>query len=406
MPQLTIRIWAAALLLAALAAGPLAAAQDEHARDEVEMSIAVPGQERARAPELSPEARAQIARAIAAVGLISVRNTSREGVTRNPTPRGSGVVVTADGVVATNFHVIARDKSQELFDEIYFSLAADESQPVASAPPYRLKPVVLSPADDLALLRIASDGAGRPLPASTVYPSVEIGDSVKARLLDGVVIIGFPEVGGSSVTVNMGRIEGNDALGRWLKTDARLIHGNSGGAAVGVDGKLVGIPTKVVVDSRPVDRDGDGFPDTTRPFGAVGYLRPSSLVGAMLATLHGTESAGAASPGRLPGAVPSIIAPATAVTIRGTVRSVANGRPVAGARVGLVPVGTQQVTAETLLTWGGTNGDGQFELNKPVPPGRYSLRAKALGYEAYAGEIEVGREKAQIALELRPSGRQ
>ena len=82
-------------------------------------------------------------------------------------------------------------------------------------------------------------------------PAIEIADSRSVRELDDLAIIGYPEKGGSTVTVNLGTVEGKDILENWIKTDARLIHGNSGGAAVNSRGKLIGIPTKVVVDRQP-----------------------------------------------------------------------------------------------------------------------------------------------------------
>src|SRR5207244_9550044 len=139
--------------------------------------------------------------------------------------------------------------------------------------------IIVSNECDLALLRVESDATGKPLPRSFTFPSIEIGDSRKIKLLEDLFIIGFPEKGGSTVTVNRGVVEGRDLLGNWIKTDARVIHGNSGGAAVTSDGKLVGIPTKVVADEQPIDKDGDGFPDDYRRYGAVGFLRPAYLIG-------------------------------------------------------------------------------------------------------------------------------
>src|SRR5262249_1448272 len=121
-------------------------------------------------------------------------------------------------------------------------------------------------------------------------PAIELADSTRTQLLDELVIIGYPEKGGDTVTVSTGIVEGKDLLEGWIKTDARLIHGNSGGAAVSHDGKLIGIPTKVIVDTQRVDTDGDGFPDTLQTIGAVGFLRPASLVAEMLAQISPESS--------------------------------------------------------------------------------------------------------------------
>src|ERR1044071_57654 len=67
---------------------------------------------------LSAQSRARVRQAIAAVGLLLVRNG---GDDPEPRPRGSGVVVRNDGLVVTNQHVITIAKSNRLYDEIYFA---------------------------------------------------------------------------------------------------------------------------------------------------------------------------------------------------------------------------------------------------------------------------------------------
>jgi S1-C subfamily serine protease len=344
----------------------------------------------------SPQAREQVRQVIPAVGLVLVRNAPDANAELRP--RGSAVVVRKDGLVATNFHVIARDKTKQVYDDIFLSFAAEPGAAATSAPRrYRLRPVVINQERDLALLRIQpDDGKGQP-----TFPHIVLGDSQKLELLDDIVIIGFPEKGGTTVTVNTGVIEGKDSLDEWIKTDARLIHGNSGGAAVDSAGRLIGIPTRVVVDN-----------DNERAYGAVGYLRPAHLVAAMISRYQETERQTQAAQGK-PDVKPAPPAPSLSpnpgppaksgalVTVRGIVRT-ADGKPVSGARVGLLHIG-QEVNASTLITWGGSNAEGQFELEKPVVPGRYTLRAKAIGYEAFSLDVEIGAAGEAVVVELRAS---
>lgn len=336
---------------------------------------------------LSPEAQASIRQAISSVGLILVRSAN-DSENQAPKPRGSGVVVRSDGLVVTNYHVILDNRASRLYEDIFFSLAEDgvatESQR------YRLKAALLNKEMDLALLKIYSESGDD----STVFPAIEIGDSHSIQLLDNLTIIGFPQTGGTTVTTNHGVVEGKDRLNQWIKTDARVMHGNSGGAAVTNDGKLIGIPTKVLADTQPIDTNGDGYPDASKVYGAVGFLRPSHLVAEMIAKL-GSQVINTATPAP----APMVMAPPLVITLRGVVRSSA-GKAIAGARVGLVSVGTQSVTPQNLLTWGGTNADGEFIFNKAVPPGRYTLKARAIGYEAYTRNIEVNQKTGQITVEL------
>jgi S1-C subfamily serine protease len=194
-------------------------------------------------PPISPEARERVRQAVAAVGQILVRGygDSPEGSLR---PRGSGVIVREDGVVVTSYHVITEDKTDRPYDGIYFSLPSKAGSPAQHPKPYQLQIVLVHRIYDLALLRVLTDSAGEAVTAAGGFTAIEIGDSRAPNLLDDLIIIGFPQQGGATVTVNTGLVEGADPLGNWIKTDARLIHGNSGGAAVNSEGKLIGIPTR------------------------------------------------------------------------------------------------------------------------------------------------------------------
>lgn len=352
------------------------------------------GQSANKGRGISPEARALVRQAMASTGLISIRNSS-DSSTQGARPRGSAVIVRSDGVLVTNYHVILNTRTSRPYDEIFLSLASDgDSAPTMTR--YRLKPLLINKEYDLALLRVESDASGNPVPKSFTFPSIEMGDSRKIKVLEDLFIIGFPEKGGSTVTVNPGVVEGKDLLANWIKTDARVIHGNSGGAAVNGEGKLVGIPTKVLADDQPVDKDGDGFPDDSRRYGAVGFLRPSQLVAEMLTQLDDKNEESRPAP-----AAPKMIKSSTLISVRGLVKSAEGGKPIAGTLVGLLPLGEINVTETTLLTWASTNADGEFRLNRPVPPGRYTLKAKALAKQPYTLDIEVGMDSPALVIEMR-----
>jgi S1-C subfamily serine protease len=344
-----------------------------------------PNPPRKSAP-LSQVARDRVRRAVEAVGLIFVRNANDNP---RPRPRGSGVVVRSDGILVTNFHVISDGDTKQVFDELY--LALGEEAATGSKPQFRLEPLLVNRQYDLALLRIRADGAT----ATAPFPALAMGDSQSVRLLDNLIIIGYPEKGGASVTLSTGVVEGRDRLGNWIKTDARVIHGNSGGAAVNLEGKLIGIPTKVEADDQAIDKDGDGFPDARRTYGAVGFLRPAHLVADLLTqvdTPDAKRSLKAGSPATMPARA--------AVNVRGVVRSLTSGKAVAGALVGLLPLGIERVTEENLLAWGSANAEGEFKLNKPVPPGRYTLKVKALGHAPYSRDVEIKASLGDLLVEL------
>src|SRR5581483_12431052 len=119
---------------------------------------AAPNQPRRNAP-MPPAARLRVRRAVEAVGLIFVRNTSDNP---RPRPRGSGVVIRSDGVLVTNFHVISDTQSKRVFDELYLALGDDAA--TTGQPQYRLDPLIVNREYDLALLRVRADNStARPL---------------------------------------------------------------------------------------------------------------------------------------------------------------------------------------------------------------------------------------------------
>ena len=154
---------------------------------------------------------------------------------------GSGVIISAAGIVLTNHHVVRHA------DEIRVTLANDDQE-------YRAKVIGSDPKSDVAVLRIEAPPKGLiPLP---------LGDSSKARLGEVVLAIGNPF--GVGPTVTMGIIS---ALGRanvgivayedFIPTDAAINPGNSGGALVSMRGELLGINTAIL--SRSGGYQGIGF---------------------------------------------------------------------------------------------------------------------------------------------------
>jgi len=150
---------------------------------------------------------------------------------RLETSLGSGVIVSPDGYMLTNHHVI------EGADEIKVVLADGQSVNVS---------VVGSDADsDVALLKIDSD---RPLPA------VPFGKSGEQQVGDVVLAIGNPFGVGQTVTQGIISATGRSHLGintfeNFIQTDAAINPGNSGGALVNAQGELIGINTAIFSQS-------------------------------------------------------------------------------------------------------------------------------------------------------------
>jgi S1-C subfamily serine protease len=180
---------------------------------------------------------------------------------------GSGTVLSPDGYILTNYHVIERD-GLVIEDDAYISFLRE-----FDAPPQQVFAAELVEVDkklDLALLKITEDVYGRPLPDDLDLPWLPLGDPATLRLGDPLYIAGFPGVGGfesrTSVSVSRGIVSGfvTDVGGDWLwiKTDARINQGNSGGAALSGFGlHFMGVPSMEAVNAddelgycRPVNR--------------------------------------------------------------------------------------------------------------------------------------------------------
>lgn len=301
---------------------------------------------------------------------------------------GSGVVVSPEGIVVTNAHVIS--DGGRFYPVIYFNLL-DPAKPYA--PPhrsrlYRTQVVLKNLEADLVLLRIVADSDGNPLPTAQTFEAVPLGDSRVLGFLDEVYTVGFPKAGGSTVTITRGLVSGKEELEDWIKTDAQVTHGNSGGAAVDKSGRLVGVPTKVRPDIQPVDTDNDGFPDGNVNFGSVGLIRPVEVVAKMLATLR----EGGTDPAR------SMLADER-LEVKGLVTS-QTGESVAQALVGLLRAGSKEATVENLLTWARADQNGIFSFPTRVPAGEYVVRARANGFEVHLENLHLQRDNTNLLIHL------
>ena len=152
-------------------------------------------------------------------------------VTREAQSLGSGFIISADGYVVTNNHVIAPARNGTV-EEILVTLS-DRRE-------YKAKLIGRDPASDLALLKI--EGAN--------LPFVRFGDSNAARVGDWVVAIGNPFGLGGTVTAGIvsavHRATGGGAFDRFIQTDASINQGNSGGPMFDLEGNVIGINSQIL----------------------------------------------------------------------------------------------------------------------------------------------------------------
>lgn len=183
---------------------------------------------------------------------------------------GSGSLLTPEGHILTNFHVIGDTDSGRTYNRYEIAFIGLNWEDPEDAPDtfYVAEIVQADPDLDLALLHVIATEEGDDLPADLEFPMVPVGDSDKVSIGDELVVIGFPGLGGETVTLTRGTVSGflTDEGGRsrgWIKTDAEINPGNSGGMAINERGELIGVPT-IVVSGREVT-------------GKIGVIRPINL---------------------------------------------------------------------------------------------------------------------------------
>jgi serine protease Do len=152
---------------------------------------------------------------------------------------GSGVIVSKEGHILTNNHVI------EGADDILVTLAGDKKE-------YSAKKIGTDPGTDLAVLKVDLKNVA----------AITFADSDKLRVGDFAIAIGNPF--GLTQTVTMGIVSsvGRNDMGivayeNFIQTDASINPGNSGGALVDIEGRLIGVNTAIF--SRTGTNAGIGF---------------------------------------------------------------------------------------------------------------------------------------------------
>ena len=157
---------------------------------------------------------------------------------------GSGVIISSDGYIITNNHVI--DDADKIKVIMY-----DKTEFEASV-------IGVDPLSDLAVIKIEAD---------VVLPEITMGNSDKLSVGEGVVAIGSPFGLHLNHTVTAGIVS---ATGRsnviskltyedFIQHDAAINPGNSGGALLNLDGELVGINTAIATDGYSKSNAGVGF---------------------------------------------------------------------------------------------------------------------------------------------------
>ncbi len=200
---------------------------------------------------------------------------------------GSGVVISADGYVLTNSHVVGEGEV-----EVTVGLA-DKRE-------LRAKVIGVDPSTDLALLKVDARGLA----------TIPWGDSSKLKVAEWVLAIGNPFQLSSTVTLGivsaLGRANvGIAAYEDFIQTDAAINPGNSGGALINARGELIGINTAIFSQSGGYQGIGFAVPsnlarrvvdDLTKygvvRRGSIGYFEAQALTSRIASELRAPSTDG------------------------------------------------------------------------------------------------------------------
>ncbi len=352
--------------------------------------------------------------------------------------RGSGFVISDDGYIFTNRHVVetcvkgflildVKDEStgetgttmvtyqpnlenDPSITDIYYAGYTYPVVQVYNSPDnpddytlYLAEVVTLSNTFDGAILKIVSDLNGKPV--TTKFTKVALGNSDQLSIGQDLMVLGFPaqynsggiaEMLKDHFTLTVGRHSGIDYVfdADWgfVKTDAQIHPGNSGGPVFNAEGQVIGIAsakgvkTNIGLVGRINAMTAVANPSTgARTVVAQQALKPQARPG-RAETILGTQKY----------TLPSVErwyadrSAASGATVTGTVKSSDTGKLLAGVTVGLL---TQQNGEYVIVARAVSDASGAFAMSPAVKNGTYYFAAVAEGYEDVIAEVNVVKDQ-------------
>ncbi len=285
-------------------------------------------------------------------GDLPERESRQEGL-------GSGVIVSSDGYILTNNHVI------EGADELKVTLADDRDFPA--------RMVGTDPKTDVAVLKIEAEG----------LPVLTLADSDRVRVGDIAFAVGNPLGVGQTVTMGIVSAKGRSRLGLlervsgyedFIQTDAAINMGNSGGALIDARGRLIGVNSAIISPSRGNIGIGFAIPVNLARFIMNSLVETGTVARGYLGVTSDTLTAELAEPLGLARGTRGVIV---------TEIDAASPAEAAGLRRADVIVA---LNGQTVLTW----EDLRVLVAQSLPDSKVTLKVLRDG-KARTVEVELGR---------------
>ena len=192
--------------------------------------------------------RDELARALKSTVLVLTLDNSFDVIAN-----GSGSILDSQrGLILTNFHVVGDDEAGTLYNDDGLVVIGVMPPDLKGAPilKYVGKMIQGDAELDLAVVEIVAllDDPDAPLPNNLGLTEVPTGDSDAMMIGDEMSMLGYPGLGGATVTFTQGVVSGfldddNNSIYEWIKTDTEVNPGNSGGLAINAAGEFIGVPT-------------------------------------------------------------------------------------------------------------------------------------------------------------------
>jgi len=320
----------------------------------------------------------------------------------------SGSFVSPLGLILTASHCVRATKDEPKLGvkngDMYHP---DGLMAVSLNMPDRARPVLLmiakslgdDPKLDMALLRVGAiigQGGPQPLPADLRVPFMAVGNSDTVRHGESIAVIGFPGVGGDTVTASKGNVSGFTADDQNRKLDMKLDAsgvgpGNSGGPVITERGEQVAVLSSGVADPQTAARSVRAPLTNRMPAQWAQSIKDEiARVGASPGTT--------VTPGQSPQAPTERL-----TTFQGRLVDATTGKGIEGAGVFVLRPGTSPdaATKQDVIAAALTDANGFFQVKPPFKTGAvYPVVVLASGYAPVAGTVNV----PATALDVMPLG--
>lgn len=302
----------------------------------------------------------------------------------------SGSFVDPSGLILTAAHCVRDPKSGQLYNpEGLVAVGLNLPNKVNPVPLLIAERVVDNPGIDIALVRcvaLLGEDKPKPLPPDLRFPFMSLRDSETIRIGEAVAVLGFPGVGGESITVVQGHVTGFDAdqsdAKTWLKHDAAAAQGHSGGPVIDARGAEIAVVSHGQLN----------------PHAPSESASHDALISRIPLTWHQYFGGPAsAQPSRPPVSAqqPSRPAPqppqtSAGVVLRGRIVDASSGTGIPGALFVIFRPGTslQNPQQSDIIAAGQADGNGAFQTRPPVRKGAtYPAAVLAQGYRQITGNL-------------------